>query len=542
MATALYVALDGVDRSTLAYGATVTLKTINQGHSTFVCVMDNKAQTFNGLYDAHDAVYIKMAGADIIKGYMDEFKHQITHEKDIWHHVFRVFGRDYSQDLSNLFLSKKWSGGTTADDILDDALARVVSEITYASPSSASTIGGYKCHQQYLMDLFKTVLDRANMEAYVDTAKALQAFNIGANSSGLTLTYADLVGPLEKVGQGLGIRNKVYGLGENIATTTADEYTEATTGWTSGGTLSTQGGAAEGAWIVRAWQDGGPTASVYMEHALDYACQNTGEDENLVDTIKSHFWIQCWAYTPPADTAAATDAYIQFREDSSNYFQYNFTEADIWLALTEFNLGLGRDNEGNFTVNGSPDWAGINKIRFYGTTTAKEEIFVDIDGLNFLDVNYVGFSSDATSRTAYRRRMELQQDNQLTSSTMTDDLTDSILEKKKDTLSHVTLTVDGNSCISGGNFKLWPGYKVTLNFPLAGISSAVYRVEQAELKCFPYQDLSGHGHDFTVKLSCVPETKKLDHLDYPALSRSRSIVPHLSREAFKRRSRRTWLP
>jgi len=547
MATALYVALDGVDRSSLAYGATVTLRTLNQGHCSFTCFMDNKAQTFNGLYDSHDAVYIKMAGVDIIKGYMDEFKHQITHRKDTWHHLFNVSGRDYSQDLSNLFLSKKWSSAEKADDILDDALARVVSEITYVSPGSASTIGGYRCHQQYLMDLFKTVLDRANMEAYVDTTKALQAFNIGANSSGLTLTYADLVGEpsLEKTGMGLGIRNKVYGLGENIATTTADEYTEPIADpppdWTSGGTLSREVGGV-GNWLVRAWQDGGPTASVYMEHDLDYAVQNTGEDENLVDTVICHFWIHCWAYTPPADTADATDAYLQFREDSSNYFQYNFTEADISLALTEFNLGLGRDNEANFTLGGSPDWAGINKIRFYGTTTAKQEIFVDVDGLNFKDVNYVGYSSDGTSRTAYRRRMELQQDAQLTSSTMTQDLTDSILEKKKDTLSHVTLTVNGNSCISGGAFKLWPGYKVVLNFPLAGINTATYRIEKVELHCFPYQDISDHGHDFTAKLSCVPETRKLDHLEYPALSKPDSLIPHLSREAFKRRSARKWLP
>jgi len=245
MATALYVALDGVDKSSLALGATVTLKTVNQGHSTFVAVMDNNDQSLNGLYDSHDAVYIKMGGADIVKGYMDDVAHSVTHGPSTWYHLLRVTGRDYSQDLSNLFLSKVWASAKKADEILDEALARVGSEITYVAPATASTVGGYDCHQQYLMDLFKTVLDRANMEAYVDTAKALQAFNIGANGSGLTLTYSDLVGPIEYTEKaGLGLRNQIYGLGELIATTTADEYTEATTGWTSDGNLSAVLGGA----------------------------------------------------------------------------------------------------------------------------------------------------------------------------------------------------------------------------------------------------------------------------------------------------------
>ena len=543
MATALYVELDGVDKSSLAKGATVTLKTLNQGHCTFVAVLDNNDQSLNGLYDSEDVAYIKMGGADILKGYIDDVAHSVSHSVSTWHHLLRVTGRDYSQDLSNLFLSLTFVPAKTADEILDNALARVASEITYTAPAIGPTIGGYECHQQYLMDLFKTVLDRANWEAYVDMNKALQAFLIDAHSSGLTLTYSDLVGNIEYTEKaGLGLRNKIYGLGENLTTTTADEYTDATTGWSSGGTLSTEVGAIEGSWVVRAWQNGGPPASVYMQHDLDYALQNTGHDEDGNDTCICHFYIQCFAYTPPADVADATDAYLQFREDSSNYFQYDFTEADIQAALTEFNLGLGRDNEANFTVNGSPDWAGINKIRFYGTTTAKEEIFVDIDGLNFHDVNYVGYSSDQTSRTAYRRRMELQQDDRLVSSTQAQDLTDSILEKKKDPLEHITLTVNGDSCISAGAFKLWPGYKVTLNFPKIGMTNEVWRVEQAELKCFPHQDLSGHGHDFTAKLSCVPETTKIDHLELATVAKARSLIPFLSREAFKRRSRRTWLP
>jgi len=545
MATALYVELDGVDKSSLALGATVSMKTINQGHCTFVVVMDNNDQSLNGLYDSEDSVLIKMAGDTILFGYIDDVVHVVNHNESTWHHLLRVSGRDKSQDLSNLFISKVWASAKKGDEIIDEALARVASEITYAAPASASTIGGYDCHQQYLMDLFKEVLDRINWEGHVYN-KALDIFAIGTESSGLTLTYSDLVGALEYAEKaGLGLRNKIYGLGENIATTTADEYTEPTAdpppGWTSGGTLSREVGGV-GAWLVRAHQNGGPTASVYAEHALDYAVGNVGHDIDGNDTCICHFWIQCWAYTPPADTADATDAYLQFREDSSNHFQYNFVEADIGGGLTEFNLGLGRDNEANFTVNGSPDWAGINKIRFYGTTTAKQEIFVDIDGLNFKDVNYVGYSSDATSRTAYRRRMELQQDDRLVSSTQTQDLTDSILEKKKDPLEHITLTIDGNSSISGGNYKLWPGYKVTLNFPKIGMTNEVWRVEQAELKCFPHQDLSGHGHDFTAKLSCVPETTKIDHLELATVAKARSLIPYLSREAFKRRSRRTWLP
>lgn len=547
MATVLYVELDGVDKSSLALGATVTLKTINQGHCTWNAVLDNNDQSLNGLYDSEDVAYIKMGGADIVKGYIDDVNHIVTHDASTWHHLLRVSGRDYSQDLSNLFISKVWAAAKKGDEIIDEALARVVSEITYAAPASAATIGGYEPHQQYLMDLCKDVLDRVNWEAYVDTNKALQAFAIGTVNSALTLTYSDLVGNLEYTEKtGLGLRNKIYGIGENLATTTTDEYTEPVNdppeGWTSGGTLSRQGGGPVGVVYPRAWQNGGPTASVYMEHDLDYAVQSTGEDIDGNDTSKCHFYIQCWAYTPPADVVDVTDAYLQLREDSTNYFQYNFTEADIQVAFTEFNLGLGRDNESGWVVNGAPDWAGINKIRFYATTTTKQEVFIDVDGMDFADVNYVGYSSDATSRTTYRRRMELQQDDNLTSSTMAQDLSDSILEKKKDPLEHINLTVDGNSCISGGVYKLWPGYKVTLNFPKIGMTNEVWRVESATLKCYPHGDLSGHGHDFTALLSCIPYDAKMDHLEYSSLANPRSAHHFWAKEAYKRRANKTMLP
>jgi len=138
--------------------------------------------------------------------------------------------------------------------------------------------------------------------------------------------------------------------------------------------------------------------------------------------------------------------------------------------------------------------------------------------------------------------MELQQDDRLVSSTQALDLSDSILEKKKDPLEHITLTIKGDSSIVAGTYKLLPGYTVVLNYPKLGISNETWRIETAQLKCFPYQDLSGHGHDFIVELSCVPQTTKIDHLELASIAKSRSVLPLLSREAFKRRSRRTWLP
>jgi len=182
-------------------------------------------------------------------------------------------------------------------------------------------------------------------------------------------------------------------------------------------------------------------------------------------------------------------------------------------------------------------------MRFYGNTTDKTDMYVEVDGIGtHLNMNYQGYSSDATSRTTYRRRMELQQDSLIVSSTEALDLGDSIKEKKKDPLEHITLIVDGNSCISGGNFKLWPGYKVTLNFPKIGMTNEVWRVETVELKCFPHQDISGHGHDFTAKLDCVPETTKVDFMRWGPVAKRRSLIPFLSGEAFKRRSNRKWLP
>jgi len=497
--------------------------------------------------------YIKMGGADILKGYIDNVNHAVSRALATWDHLLRVSGRDYSQDLSNLFISKVWASAKKADDILDEALDRANSEITYASPSSASTIGGYAAHQQFLLDLFKTVLDRANMEAYVDTNKALQAFNIGAIASGITLTYSDLVGGItltysDLVGTieypekaGLGIRNQIHGLGEFVTNSTADEITEPAgsppAGWTTNGTATRSNvNVQEGLWTVRATKGGGGPVGVTLIHDLDWALDPTEG--------KFHFWVWAWA-TSGGGNVVVDDASLQLREDTSNYFTYDFVPADIgpdMVDFTEYDLDIGRDHEGNFSMTGHPDWSSINSMRFYAATVAETDVYMEVDGIGTHHMNYGGYANDSTSRTNYRKRMELHQDSQLSTHAETLDLADSILEKKKDPLEHITLTVKGSSCISGGSFKLWPGYKVTLNFPKLGISSEVWRVETAELKCFPHKDLSGFGHDFTAKLDCVTQSIKINHLDYAVMSRPRSITPHLLRESYKRRSDSKWLP
>lgn len=262
-----------------------------------------------------------------------------------------------------------------------------------------------------------------------------------------------------------------------------------------------------------------------------FICENFGFKHTVF-----HFWFWAWAYT--AANVVVDAAHLRLIEDATNYFRYNFTPADLGPnqdAGQEFSLPIGRDNEASFTRTGYPHWGGINKVRFYAATIAEDEVYIEVDGIGKHNMNYGGYQSDGTSRSAYRTRVEIQQDNALTAFSKSLDVSTSVLEKKKDPLEQINLKILGSSAIVSSNLKLLPGNTVVLNLPLLGISSETWRLTNLAFKCFPYFNLS-HGHDFIGEISCLPQNLKVDSLKLAQIVRRRSPVPRISEEAFKRRA------
>ena len=241
-----YTALKSLEINPLSVGL---------GHGKWEVRLDNTDGAFNadiGLTSAggktiypQAPVVITLNGATIPAGcgYVDNCEHLYKNGvEDLHLDVLRVFGRDYSQDLSNLKLSKLYLPATHAVDIIDDALTVAgqdddplgsVSEITYAvDPANTTTIGGYLAQDTFLFNLFKDVCERANLEGYVNASKALQLWSVAsAPSSGLTITDSDiLVDGFNRFLEfdGLSIRNKatVYGAPTKMYPATQDGLTE----------------------------------------------------------------------------------------------------------------------------------------------------------------------------------------------------------------------------------------------------------------------------------------------------------------------------
>lgn len=123
----------------------------------------------------------------LMKGYVDDVNPYVDDEADTYHELIEVVGRDYGQDLANLFLEKEYAD-KPVDDIFTDALSSVGSEIAYSSPSvlPKRTFG---FQRTFLIDGFRELAQSVDADFYVADDKTLHLFALGAmgEASGVTL-------------------------------------------------------------------------------------------------------------------------------------------------------------------------------------------------------------------------------------------------------------------------------------------------------------------------------------------------------------------
>ena len=120
MTTTLYVNINSVNQSAYAKRIEITRKSM-AGIGTWVAIIDNVGNQYGGTLTPENIVELKINAVSLLKGYLDDVQPYVDDEKAVYYNLLKAVGRDYGQDLANLYLTAEYYNDE-GDDIADNAL------------------------------------------------------------------------------------------------------------------------------------------------------------------------------------------------------------------------------------------------------------------------------------------------------------------------------------------------------------------------------------------------------------------------------------
>lgn len=504
--TTLYVALDSVDRSSIAKRVDIWRES-QSGIGRFEVILDNTGNALTGL-TSQDAVELRIDTVSLLKGYVDNYVPMIRRRGAIYYEEALVTGRDYGQDLANLMLEKDYYDDEI-DDIIDDALSTTSSEITYTS-GTALAKKDVSFKNNYLQTKFLEIVKLVNADFYVDDNKALQLFALSsATSSGVTLsavagsaTNNILLLPQIGAAVGFDLRNYILieagYINDHWTDLNASDYTntndctvadETTTYVPGGGSIkatSTTNGA--GQYFLTPI-----TEAKYGRSDLDFTFQSLGEDSMDCDCLLRH------------DFAGNIWIAVRMIDDGSREIEYykELLTPNVWHRIT-FPVGEGNTadiiavhvaQENVWVGNSSFSWV-VEEIGVYCEDAITIGDIIYFDGLHIPKYTARAIREDATSQAAYReRRIRLSRPD-LKNQRQIDDVAVDELAKRKDPLQTLKLTAIGNTSLH------YAGQTLVVNAPTSGISSVTNRIVKLHHAAEPGFNLC-KGYDFITELDLI---------------------------------------
>jgi len=157
------------------------------GLGRFRVLLLNTGNKYGDKFLPQEDCEFRIDNVSLMKGYVDDVNPYIDDEADTRDESIEVAGRDYGQDLANLFLEKEYAD-TPVDDMFADALTSAGSEITYSS-ASAIPKRTFGFQRTFLIDGFRELAQSVDADFYVADDKMLHLFSLGApgEASGVTL-------------------------------------------------------------------------------------------------------------------------------------------------------------------------------------------------------------------------------------------------------------------------------------------------------------------------------------------------------------------
>ena len=538
---------DGTDRSAKVLRVEMWPRSLSSGCGSFVILFENQDDSLNGIINPQNTVDIKVNTVDFMKGYVDTVKHVVYDREDTFLHLLRISGRDYSQDIANLIHTESYPYNTRIDDLIDDALDDTSAEVTYASGSSESQIaGGYEAKDDFLLDIFRDVMERESYDAYVNAAKAFQLIDLSSPSaSGITLKSiaADSTNnilassPIEYTEHdALPLKNYIKLIGQRVR----DGYSDGNVSdWTGGTNTAVSNDITikkEGASSIHGvlTYDGVNAIHFY----LDFSGGLYSKTLNYLDwSIYGQEEMMWWAR---ADDIGATARYCRprLKDTTGNVIDfYNSAfetagmTAQVWYWLGA-PVGIECDITGGLTadkwhwitnVDGNFNWH-IENLGFWSVAPGSaDDSFQDdlwIDDVR-LPEEMVSITSDAGSIATYRKRCIPIRKPYFKTQLELDDYALGVKAILKDPFKYLKLQAIGTAGIVGGADKWLPANSLTVNIPRLAINSETWRMVNIHHIVEPRKDLDGQGHDFITEVELVPESNKVIGYIFDALTSGR---------------------
>ena len=554
MTTSLTVEIpDGTDRSGKVLRVEMWPRSFSSGCSSFVILFENQDDSLNGVFSPAktNTVDIKVNNVDFMMGYIDKVQHLVFDREDVFRHLLRVSGRDYSQDVMNLIHTESYPYNTRIDDLIDDALADTGSEITYTSPGSGSQIaGGFEAKDDYLINIFRDVMERESYDGYVNASKAFQLTNLASPpASGITLKSiaGDATNnilatqPIEYTeADGIPIRNYIKIIGQRVR----DGWTDGNAShWTGGANCTVTNDAITkkvGATSIKStvvidssdnrfWL----AFPKYNKTSLDWSIH--GQEEMMM-WVRQHFsteTLTMWLRLRLQDSAANKIVWWGGAVGSSGTW---ITKDDTWTWVgapvgTECEIvdelpNPTTDDRWNYVTGSSFNW-NIKRIEFrseYVDAVTGVAQYIWIDDMR-LPEEMIGISEDAGSQSSYRKRVVPIRKPYFKTQAEVNDYATSMKEVLKAPVEYLKLRADGTAGIIGSVNKWIPTNSLTVNIPRLGINSETWRFVNVHHIIEPRVDI-GSGHDFITEAELVPESNKIIGYIFDALTTGR-IEPHI---------------
>jgi hypothetical protein len=473
-------------------------------------LLENQDNEYGGTLDPQDPAELKINDVSMLKGYIDDVLPSVDDPFAVYRNLLNVVGRDYGQDLANLFLTKEYRD-ENYDDIFDDALSTAGSEITYTSPSTGSILD-YSFKRQFLLNGFQDLAKLVDADFYVDDLKALQLFLLSAaSSSGVTLKAVagasdNNVLSLKQIGEKVGFDLKNYihleagDVNDHWTEMNASDWsnmgvpTETVTDDTS---IFLAGKASIKTTIA--------TAAAGRYHQLElsfprysYTSLDLSEPEQEGSYLVRHDLGSggTWKWRPGLKDGKDNIIYYKDVANTDSIPQNKWREITFPLG-DELDIGTD-DKQWYWSAYIDPpfDWADIVSIRFHSISAASNNNrSFWTDGIK-LPIPAISISEDATSQSTYRKRMIPLTRNDIKSQIQLDDLAASELAHRKDPTQKLNVVA---SFQSGCKYA---GQTIVVNAPSSGISNITYRILGLHHVAAPGEDLL-RGHDAITEFDLV---------------------------------------
>jgi hypothetical protein len=186
-------------------------------------------------------------------------------------------------------------------------------------------------------------------------------------------------------------RIRVYGAQTKNDPLDMDAYTEATTNWTSNGTLDTSTIEKKMGTCSVLAEKTPAGVSVYAERSLPSVIMA----DYRIGYKRLHVWIMCFS---DVGADSGLSIFLCAPDYANSFLEQYVVKSGVW---TEIDIPIGRDEAIWVTGAGTPDWNNIQNIRFAMDSPGSDQVIIFIDNLFFADARFSGIADDIDSQEAY---------------------------------------------------------------------------------------------------------------------------------------------